>query len=104
MAKLDEAVVIPVDQPQNVQVRVPVRPVPPPYQFPDQQDWEYQRLAGDTEPLFSVYLCRTEEHDRKTVKRWKDDAGVILYFVGASVLFSIPLYTSCYRRTVYSLP
>ena len=55
-----------------------------------QGDWDPSKLpdfVDKSEVLFSMYLDRSDEDDRKTTERWKGESDAILIFVSHSHQF-----------------
>ena len=48
-----------------------------------------------SEALFSMYLDRSDEDDRKTTERWKGECDAILIFVSMYPCFRVPLSQHC---------
>ena len=58
------------------------------------QNNELSDLFKGSEPLFSMYLERTEEEDKMMAKSWKGDADRISIFVSAHIFFCALLVNS----------
>ena len=57
-----------------------------------------------SEALFSMYLDRSDEDDRKTTERWKGECDAILIFVSMHPCFRVPLFSTLLYRLVFFRP
>jgi hypothetical protein len=89
--------ILPFSRPPTGESRVPLNQ-PEPEAL--QGGWGFTDPSG---PLFSMYLDRAEDKDKKTADRWKADADGILIFVSGhiSCLFSRQL--GIYRLVCFQL-
>jgi hypothetical protein len=83
---------------------------PPDPLSPEEQHGEPSKLSKSvdkSEALFTMYLDRSGEDDRKTTQRWKGECDAILIFVSSILSTLSPSRTFmlmlAYRR-VFSLP
>ncbi len=51
------------------------------------------KSVDKSEALFSMYLDRSDEDDRKTTERWKGESDAILIFVGYQFFFRVEYYS-----------
>ena len=62
------------------------------------------KSVDKSEAMFSMYLERSDEEDRKTTERWKRECDAILIFVSHSYQVCLRMSYRCYHRVDFFQP